>query len=62
MTDTTFPKLRRQVSLAFWFITGAFLLVTGFAMDGSTEIGHHAALILGGFAVGWGSVSAYRRR
>jgi hypothetical protein len=37
-----------------WMVAGALLFVVGFAVDGSTEIGHHAALIAGGIAVGAG--------
>ena len=29
------------------------LFVFGFAIDGTSEVGHHAGLILGGVLVGW---------
>lgn len=35
-----------------WIILGTILVACGFAVDGSTEIGHHAFLIVGGMAVG----------
>lgn len=37
-----------------WIGLGALLIGGGFLVDGSTEIGHHALLICGGLAIGWG--------
>jgi hypothetical protein len=36
-----------------WFAVAAVLFVVGFAIDGTSEPGHHAALILGGIVTGW---------
>jgi hypothetical protein len=36
-----------------WFAVAAALFVVGFAIDGTSEPGHHAALILGGIVAGW---------
>jgi hypothetical protein len=38
---------------AKWIALGITLIACGFAVDGSTEIGHHAFLILGGMTVGF---------
>ena len=38
-----------------WGALAAFLVILGFACDGTTEIGHHLFLILGGVAVGYGA-------
>lgn len=36
-----------------WIALGITLIACGFAVDGSTEIGHHCFLILGGMTVGF---------
>ena len=36
-----------------WFAVAAVLFVVGFAIDGTSEPGHHAALVLGGIVTGW---------
>jgi hypothetical protein len=38
-----------------WGILAAALVLLGFALDGTTEVGHHLALILGGVAIGYGA-------
>ena len=44
----------RFVSLwrAAWWAAAAGLITFGFMIDGSSEPGHHAGLILGGIALG----------
>jgi hypothetical protein len=37
-----------------WGALACALVVGGFACDGTTEVGHHLLLILGGVAVGLG--------
>ena len=39
-----------------WIASGGALITLGFIMDGSTEVGHHAFLILGGVALGAGAM------
>ena len=40
--------------LATWGGFAAALIAAGFLCDGATEVGHHACLILGGIAAGYG--------
>ncbi len=40
--------------LAMWAALAATLIATGFLLDGSTEVGHHLFLILGGAVIGAG--------
>ena len=47
---STYFKIERLL----WMVAAVLLFAVGFAVDGSTEIGHHAALIVGGIAVGAG--------
>ena len=35
-----------------WWLAATSLIVSGFALDGISEPGHHAAFILGGVALG----------
>ena len=37
-----------------WAALGSGLIIVGFICDGITEVGHHAALILGGVILGAG--------
>jgi hypothetical protein len=37
-----------------WVALAAGLIAGGFICDGITEVGHHAFLILGGIATGYG--------
>jgi hypothetical protein len=37
-----------------WMLPALMLIAAGFVCDGLTEIGHHAFLIAGGFALGIG--------
>jgi hypothetical protein len=46
--------------LTGWIAAGATLIALGFAVDGLTEVGHHAFLILGGIAVGFGAARETR--
>lgn len=41
-----------------WVALGAALVAVGFLVDGITEVGHHAFLILGGITVGAGARSS----
>ena len=41
--------------LAVWAALAATLIAIGFLLDGSTEVGHHLFLILGGAAIGAGA-------
>jgi hypothetical protein len=43
-----FVSLRR----ASWWVAATALIAFGFAIDGTSEPGHHAGLILGGIALG----------
>jgi hypothetical protein len=38
---------------AHWIALGTILIGVGFAVDGSTELGHHACLIVGGMLCGF---------
>jgi hypothetical protein len=40
-----------------WAAVGLSLVAAGFLCDGITEVGHHALLILGSMAVGWGAAT-----
>jgi hypothetical protein len=52
MTRTAiFHEARARIP---WGLLAAALIVAGFALDGTTEAGHHLFLILGGVAVGYG--------
>lgn len=42
-------------SRAIWGAAAAGLVFLGFACDGTTEVGHHLFLILGGVAIGYGA-------
>ena len=46
--------LLRTYTRALIWICAILLIVVGFAVDGTSEAGHHAAFILGGVAVGLG--------
>lgn len=46
--------IRITRGLLTWVGLGVTLLAGGFLVDGSTEIGHHAFLILGGVCIGCG--------
>ncbi len=52
--------LQRVAELAWtlprllWFVAAALLIAVGFLVDGTSEPGHHAALILGGVFCGAG--------
>jgi hypothetical protein len=52
MHTLTRANLKR---LTGWIAAGATLIALGFAVDGLTEVGHHAFLILDGIAVGFGA-------
>lgn len=47
-------KAKRQLVSVGLFAASAGLIVLGFAVDGASEIGHHAGFILGGVALGYG--------
>ena len=46
--------LRHAVNLRrlTWIAMAILLFAFGFAIDGASEVGHHAGLILGGIAIG----------
>jgi len=48
-------NLNKAKRVAAWAVAALVLIATGFLLDGSTEIGHHAFLILGGIAIGAGA-------
>ena len=43
-----------------WGALAALLVILGFACDGTTEVGHHLFLILGGVAIGYGAAAQER--
>jgi hypothetical protein len=43
-----------------WGALAAGLVLLGFALDGTTEFGHHFFLIVGGVAIGYGAASERR--
>lgn len=43
-----------NVRRLLWAVFAVLLFVFGFAIGGTSEVGHHAGLILGGICVGWG--------
>lgn len=40
-------------STVFWLVAATLWVIGGFAIDGTSEPGHHAALILGGVCLGF---------
>jgi hypothetical protein len=51
---TTLTRLYAGLARAFWFLMAVLLIVFGFAIDGTSAVGHHAGLILGGIFIGVG--------
>lgn len=47
-------------STVFWCVAATVWIVFGFAIDGTSEPGHHAALILGGACLGCGLANTRR--
>jgi hypothetical protein len=47
-------KAKRRLVSAGLFGASAALITFGFAVDGTSEVGHHAGFILGGVALGYG--------
>jgi len=51
MTTKTRSKYHAALK---WAAVGIILIAGGFAVDGSTEVGHHLFLIFGGGVIGFG--------
>jgi hypothetical protein len=54
-------ELARWVRLAVWLTIGMVLVAFGFAIDGTSEWGHHFGLIVGGVVTGGGIVRSITR-
>lgn len=50
-----------NVPRALWFLAAALLIAFGFLIDGTSEPGHHAGLILGGICCGAGLAKSWTR-
>jgi membrane protein YdbS with pleckstrin-like domain len=51
---TTNSELKTSITGAFLLLLAVILIFIGFALDGITEYGHHAMLIISGMCIGIG--------
>jgi hypothetical protein len=45
-----------NLTRVLWVLAGLALIIIGFAVDGASEVGHHAGFIMGGVVIGAGLV------
>jgi hypothetical protein len=50
----TIASITIPLKRALFFLAAVLFIVFGFAVDGASEVGHHAGFILGGIAIGMG--------
>jgi hypothetical protein len=54
--------INTMARLSGWVLIAGSLIAAGYALDGITETGHHALLILGGMWAGAGISNEWRNR